>query len=112
MNSDRWLRFTGWVTEQGIDPLGATAAEVASLLFSSSRPVSPQMVKGTGLACLPQQEDIVNFRLDVVFNPKYLQFKPQGSGVILYFSPEFMLSNKIETFPTYKPWFIPAVPTR
>ena len=26
----------------------------------------------------------------VVFNPNYWQFKPQGSGVTLYFSPEFM----------------------
>ena len=43
------------------------------------------------------------------FDPKYLQFKPQGSGVTLYFSPEFMF-KKQRPSQTSDPWCIPAVP--
>ena len=44
------------------------------------------------------------------FDQNYIQFKPKGAGVTLYFSPEFMRKNQ-------KPnqvnalWYIPGVPT-
>ena len=39
------------------------------------------------------------------FDQNYIQFKPKGAGVTLYFSPEFMRKNQND------PWYIPAVPT-
>ena len=42
----------------------------------------------------------------LVFDPQYIQFKPQGAGVTLYFTPEFMRPNQVND-----PWYIPAVPT-
>ena len=30
----------------------------------------------------------------LVFDPQYVQFKPKGAGVTLYFSPEFMRKNQ------------------
>ena len=46
----------------------------------------------------------------MVFDPKYIQFKPQGSGVTLYFSPEFMCKNQKPSH-TNDSWLIPVVPT-
>ena len=40
----------------------------------------------------------------------YIQFKPKGSGVTLYFSPEFMGKNQ-KLNQVNDPWYIPAVPT-
>ena len=46
----------------------------------------------------------------LVFDPQYIQFKPKGAGVTLYFTPEFMRKN-------HRPnqvndlWYIPAAPT-
>ena len=38
----------------------------------------------------------------LVFDPKYIQFKPKGAGANLY----FMRENQVND-----PWYIPAVPT-
>ena len=48
MYDKRWLRFSNWATGQGIDPLGPTASQIASFLFSFFKTdgFSPQMVKG------------------------------------------------------------------
>ena len=46
----------------------------------------------------------------LMFDPKYIQFKPKGAGVTLYFSPEFMRKNQ-KPSQVNDPWFIPAVPT-
>ena len=46
----------------------------------------------------------------LVFDPKYIQLKPKGAGVALYFSPEFM--RKIQRpNQVNDPWCIPAIPT-
>ena len=44
------------------------------------------------------------------FDQNYIQFKPKGAGVTLYFSPEFMHKNQ-KPNQVNDPWFIPAVPT-
>ena len=44
------------------------------------------------------------------FDQNYIQFKPKGAGVTLYFSPEFMHKNQ-KPNQVNDPWYIPAVPT-
>ena len=44
------------------------------------------------------------------FDQNYIQFKPKGAGVTLYFSPEFMRKNQNPN-QVNDPWYIPAVPT-
>ena len=44
------------------------------------------------------------------FDQNYIQFKPKGAGVTLYFSPEFMRKNQ-KPNQVIHPWYIPAVPT-
>ena len=44
------------------------------------------------------------------FDPNYIQFKPKGAGVTLYFSPGFMRKNQ-KPHQVNDPWYIPAVPT-
>ena len=44
------------------------------------------------------------------FDQNYIQFKPKGDGVTLYFSPEFMRKNQ-KPNQVNDPWYIPAVPT-
>ena len=44
------------------------------------------------------------------FDSNYIQFKPKGAGVTLYFSPEFMRKNQ-KPNQVNDPWYIPAVPT-
>ena len=44
------------------------------------------------------------------FDQNYIQFKPKGAGVTLYFSPEFMRKNQ-KPNQIDDPWYIPAVPT-
>ena len=44
------------------------------------------------------------------FDQNYIQFKPKGAGVTLYFSQEFMRKNK-KPNQVNDPWYIPAVPT-
>ena len=44
------------------------------------------------------------------FDQNYIQFKPKGAGVTLYFSPEFMRRNQ-KPNQVNDPWYIPAVPT-
>ena len=44
------------------------------------------------------------------FDQNYIQFKPKGAGVTLYFSPEFMRKNQKQN-QVNDPWYIPAVPT-
>ena len=44
------------------------------------------------------------------FDKNYIQFKPKGAGVTLYFSPEFMCKNQ-KPNQVNDPWYIPAIPT-
>ena len=44
------------------------------------------------------------------FDQNYIQFKPKGAGVTVYFSPEFMRKNQ-KPNPVNDPWYIPVVPT-
>ena len=46
----------------------------------------------------------------LVFDPQYIQFKPKGAGVTLYFTPEFMRKNQRPN-QVNDPWYIPAVLT-
>ena len=46
----------------------------------------------------------------LVFDQKYIQFKPRRAGVTLYFSPKFMRKNQ-KPNQVNDPWYIPAVPT-
>ena len=46
----------------------------------------------------------------LVFDQNYIQFKPKGAGVTLYFSQEFMRKNQRPN-QVNDPWYIPAVPT-
>ena len=41
---------------------------------------------------------------------RYIQFKPKGAGVTIYFSPEFMRKN-LKPNQVNDPWYILAVPT-
>ena len=45
------------------------------------------------------------------FDQNYIQFKPKGAGVTLYFSPEFMRKNQKPIPDPWYPWYISAVPT-
>ena len=46
--NDRWLRFAHWAAGQGIDPLGPTAAQIATFLYYlfDNQDLSPQSIKG------------------------------------------------------------------
>ena len=44
------------------------------------------------------------------FDQNYMQFKPRGAGVTLYFSPEFMRKNQ-KPNQVNDPWYIRAAPT-
>ena len=44
------------------------------------------------------------------FDQNYIQFKPKGACVTLYFSPEFMRKNQ-KPNQVNDPWYIPAIPT-
>ena len=44
------------------------------------------------------------------FDQNYIQFKPKGAGVTVYFSPEFRHKNQ-KPNQVIDPWYIPAVPT-
>ena len=46
----------------------------------------------------------------LVFDLQYIQFKPKGAGVTLYFSPEFMRKNQRPN-QVNDQGYIPAVPT-
>ena len=46
----------------------------------------------------------------LVFDQKYMQFKPKWAGVTLYFSPKFMRKNQ-ELNQVNDPWYIPEAPT-
>ena len=44
--------------------------------------------------------------------PQYIQFKPKGAGVTLFFTPEFMQKNQTDLPNQVKdPWYIPAFST-
>ena len=45
-----------------------------------------------------------------MFDPQYIQFKPKGAGVMLFFTPEFMRKNQ-RSNQVSDPWYIPAVLT-
>ena len=40
----------------------------------------------------------------LVFDQKYIQFKPKGAGVTLYFIPEFMMHKNQKPNPVNDPW--------
>ena len=44
------------------------------------------------------------------FDQNYIQFKPKGAGVMLYFTPEFMRKNQ-KPNQVNDPWYIPVIPT-
>ena len=48
MNDDRWLCFANWATGKGFDPLGPTAAQIATFLYEvfDAHGLSPQTSKG------------------------------------------------------------------
>ena len=46
----------------------------------------------------------------LVFDPQYIQFKPKGAEVTLYFTPEFMRKNQRPN-QVNDSWYIPAVLT-
>ena len=46
----------------------------------------------------------------LVFDPQYIQFKPKGAGVTLYFTPEFTRKNQRPNQVNYA-WYVPAVQT-
>ena len=46
----------------------------------------------------------------LVFDLQYIQFKPKGAGVTLYFTPEVMRKNQ-RPHRVSDPWYIPAVLT-
>ena len=48
MYGDSWLHLAHWTAEQGIDPLGPTAAQTATFLYFlfDTHGLSPQTVKG------------------------------------------------------------------
>ena len=48
MYDDRWLCFTNWARRKGFDPLGPTAAQIATFLyeFFNTHGLSPQTIKG------------------------------------------------------------------
>ena len=46
----------------------------------------------------------------LMFDQKYIQFKPKGAGFTLHFSPEIMRQNQ-KLSQINDPWFIPVVPT-
>ena len=41
----------------------------------------------------------------LVFDPQYIQFKPKGAGVTLFFTPEFMRKNRRPN-QVSDPWYI------
>ena len=45
----------------------------------------------------------------LVFDLQYIQFKPKGAGITLYFTPEFMQKNQPNQI--NDPWYYLAVPT-
>ena len=45
----------------------------------------------------------------LVFDPQYIQFKPKGTGVTLYFTQSSCKKNRPNQ--VNDPWYIPAVPT-
>ena len=46
----------------------------------------------------------------LVFDTQYIQFKPKGAGVTLYFTPEFMRKNQRPN-QVNDPWYVTAVLT-
>ena len=61
-------------------------------------------LKTVFLLAMASGEDAVNYK------PQFIQFKPKGAGVTLYFTPEFMRKNQRPN-QVNDPWYIPAVPT-
>ena len=46
----------------------------------------------------------------LMFDQKHIQFKPKGTGVMLYFIPRFICKNQ-KPNQVNDSWYIPAVPT-
>ena len=46
----------------------------------------------------------------LVFDLQYIQFKPKGAGVTLYFTPEFMRKNQRPN-QVNDLWYIPVIPS-
>ena len=124
MYDDRWRRFDRWAAGQRFDPLDPTAAQIASFLFDlfdtqalSKSPYEPlreasfkhltlKTVFLLAMASAGRRSELHALR----FDQNYIQFKPKGAGVTLYFSPEFMRKNQ-KPNQVNDPWYIPAIPT-
>ena len=116
MYDDRWLRFTNWATGQGFDPLGPTAAQIAAFLYdlfdtlvyhqASLKHLALKTIFLLAMATAGRRSELQA----LVFDPKYIQFKPKGADVPLYFIPEFMRKNQ-RPDQVNDPWYIPTVPT-
>ena len=54
MYNDRWLLFAIWATVKEFDPLGPTAAQIATFLHEhfDTHGLSPQTIKGYRSGCL------------------------------------------------------------
>ena len=87
---------------------------IVSMEFQRPRvtPVFPQWDLGIVLEALSKphsagrRSELQALRFDL----NYIQFKPKGAGVTLYFSPEFIRKNQ-KPNQVNDPWYIPAVPT-
>ena len=81
---------------------------IASMELQRPRitPVLPQTVFLLAMASAGRRSELQA----LVFDQNYIQFKPVGAGVMLYFSPEFMRKNQ-KLNQVNNPWYIPAVPT-
>ena len=94
---------------------------IASMELQRPRitPVLPQWDLGVVLEALskspyePLREASAGRRSELHalrFDQNYIQFKPKGADVTLYFSPEFMRKNQ-KPNQVNDPWYIPAFPT-
>ena len=73
---------------------------------SSSKHLTLKTVFLLAMASAGRQSQLQALR----FDQNYIQFKPKGAGVTLYFSLEFMRKNQ-KLNQVNDPWYIPAVPT-
>ena len=98
MYDDRWLRFGNWATGQGFDPLGPTAAQIATFLYDlfDTFVLSPQTIKGykscltsvhigTGMAAPVQAKTISDMIMSMELQrPRLTPVLPQwDSGIVL-----------------------------
>ena len=99
MYDDRWRRFDRWAAGQGKSPY-------EPLREASFKHLTLKTVFLPAMASAGRRSELHALR----FDQSYIQFKPKGAGVTLYFSPEFMRKNQ-KPNQVNDPWFIPAIPT-